>query len=211
MDIFEKLANFCVVPVISLEREQDALPLADSLIEAGLPVAEITFRTKAAAKAIEQIAHHRPDMLIGAGTVLDEEQAKIAKDCGAMFALSPGIDASVLKIAAEIALPFAPGIMTPSELQIALRHGCKLVKFYPAVASGGPAMLKNIAGPYLHTGIRFNPTGGISLDNMADWLSLESVNAVGGTWIAKQDDIMAGKWDTIRQNAAEALAKARSL
>lgn len=211
MEVFDKIADFGVVPVISLSQAKDALPLADALIEAGLPLAEITFRTTEAAKGIELIASHRPEMIVGAGTVLTEEQASIAKDAGAMFALSPGIDAAVLKAASDCNLPFAPGIMTPSDLQIALRHQCKLVKYYPAVASGGSSMLESIAAPYLHTGIRFNPTGGISKSNMSEWLALEIVNAVGGTWIAKSDDIVNGNWEAIKAKAAEAVQVARSV
>lgn len=162
MSIFDKVAAIGVVPVIALEDARHALPLADALAEVGLRVIEVTFRTAAAVDTIHQIARHRPEMLVGAGTVLNEAQADAAKAAGAMFALSPGIDRAVLDHSAQIGLPFAPGIMTPSDLQIALRAGCKLVKFFPAVAAGGLDMLKNIAGPYLHTGIGFNPTGGIT-------------------------------------------------
>lgn len=204
MSIFEGVAAIGVVPVIALDDARHALPLADALAEGGLGVIEVTFRTSAAVETIRQIAQHRPEMLVGAGTVLTEAQADAAKDAGAMFALSPGIDRAVLDHAAHIGLPFAPGIMTPSDLQIALRAQCKLVKFFPAMAAGGLNMLKNIAGPYLYTGIGFNPTGGVSRDNLADWLGYAPVRAVGGTWIATSADITAENWDKIRSNAAEA-------
>jgi 2-dehydro-3-deoxyphosphogluconate aldolase/(4S)-4-hydroxy-2-oxoglutarate aldolase len=211
MTIFDKVAAIGVVPVIALEDARYALPLADALADGGLRVIEVTFRTAAAVDTIRQIAQHRPEMLVGAGTVLTEAQADAAKAAGAMFALSPGIDRGVLDHSAQIGLPFAPGIMTPSDLQTALRAGCKLVKFFPAVAAGGLNMLKNIAGPYLHTGIGFNPTGGVTRENLADWLGYGPVRAVGGTWIATSAGIAAENWDAIRNNAAEAAALVRHI
>jgi 2-dehydro-3-deoxyphosphogluconate aldolase/(4S)-4-hydroxy-2-oxoglutarate aldolase len=209
MNIFERVAAIGVVPVIALDDARHALPLADALADGGLRVIEVTFRTAAAVDTIRQIAQHRPEMLVGAGTVLNEAQADAAKAAGAMFALSPGIDRAVLDHAAQIGLPFAPGIMTPSDLQIALRAECMLVKFFPAMAAGGLTMLKNIAGPYLHTDIGFNPTGGVTRDNLADWLGYGPVRAVGGTWIATGADIAAENWDKIRNNAAEAAGLVR--
>ena len=211
MSIFDQIAAIGVVPVIALEDARHALPLADALSEGGLEVIEVTFRTAAAIDTIRQIAQARPVMLVGAGTVLTEEQADAAKAAGARFALSPGIDRAVLAHAAQIGLPFAPGIMTPSDLQIALRANCRLVKFFPAMAAGGLNMLKNIAGPYLHTGIGFNPTGGVTRDNLTDWLCYGPVRAVGGTWIATSADIAAENWDKIRKNVAEASALVRKL
>ncbi|MCX5569907.1 bifunctional 4-hydroxy-2-oxoglutarate aldolase/2-dehydro-3-deoxy-phosphogluconate aldolase [Kaistia nematophila] len=207
MSIFDRISAHAVVPVIALDDPAAALPLADALIEGGLPVAEITFRTSAARATIEAIARARPELLVGAGTVLDEAQLDQAVDAGARFALSPGLDAAVLAHAAKRGLPFAPGIMTPTDLQAALRAGCSMVKFFPAMPAGGPSMLKNIAAPYLHTGIRFNPTGGVSMDNLADWLSLKEVAAVGGTWIATRADIAAGNWSKITANARAAVAR----
>jgi 2-dehydro-3-deoxyphosphogluconate aldolase / (4S)-4-hydroxy-2-oxoglutarate aldolase len=211
MPVFDQIAGFGVVPVIAIHDAKHALPLADALIAGGLPLAEITFRTQAAPEAIRLIAAHRPALLVGAGTVLTEGQTDDALAAGAAFALSPGIDRAVVDHATRVGLPFAPGIMTPSDLQIALRAGCQMVKFFPAMAAGGPKMLQNIATPYLHTGITFNPTGGVTLDNMGDWLTLAFVRAVGGTWIATSDDIAAGNWDRIAENARQAAAKARSL
>ncbi len=211
MSIFDQIAAIGVVPVVALDDARHAMPLVDALADGGLKVIEVTFRTAAAVETIRQIAQHRPDVLVGAGTVLNEAQADAARAAGAMFALSPGIDRAVLEHALQIGLPFAPGIMTPSDLQIALRAECKLVKFFPAVAAGGLNMLKNIAGPYLHTGIGFNPTGGVTRDNMTDWLGYGPVRAVGGTWIASSADIAAENWDVIRHNAAEAASLVRRL
>lgn len=207
MSIFDSLSAHAVVPVIALDDPAAALPLADALIEGGLPVAEITFRTDAARATIEAIAKARPEMLVGAGTVLSETQVDQSLDAGARFALSPGLDAAILAHAASRGLPFAPGIMTPTDLQAALRAGCRMVKFFPAMPAGGPSMLKNIAAPYLHTGIRFNPTGGVSMDNLADWLAIPEIAAVGGTWIATRADIAAGNWSKITANARAAVAR----
>jgi len=207
MSIFDTLSTYGVVPVIAIDDAKDALPLADALVAGGLPVAEITFRTPAAAAAIMAMARHRPDVQVGAGTVLIEEHVDAALEAGARFGLAPGVDGQVVQYATSRGLPFAPGIMTPSDLQIALRAGCKMVKFFPAMPAGGANMLKNIAAPYSHTGMGYNPTGGVTLDNLADWLALPDVRAVGGTWIATRADIAAGNWDRIRDNAAQAVAR----
>ncbi|WP_412551107.1 bifunctional 4-hydroxy-2-oxoglutarate aldolase/2-dehydro-3-deoxy-phosphogluconate aldolase [Shimia sp. MIT910701] len=208
MSIFETLANYRVVPVISIEDANDALALADVLIDAGLPVAEITLRTDAAISAIEQIAKHRPAMLVGAGTVLDEDQLGAVQAAGAAFALSPGLDVATVAVAQTIGIPFAPGIMTPSDIQIALRAGCRMVKFFPATAAGGLPMLKSLADPFRHTGLTFNPTGGITQETTTDWLGYGPVKAVGGSWIARPEDLSSGNWDAIydRAKAARALA-----
>lgn len=211
MTVFNTLSTHGVVPVIAIDEAEKALALADALLEGGLPVAEITFRTEAARDVIARMAAERPEMIVGAGTVLTEAQADEALAAGARFALSPGIDGAVLDHAARIGLPFAPGIMTPSDLQLALRHGCPMVKFFPAMPAGGPSMLKNIAAPYAHTGIGFNPTGGVTLDNLADWLAVPQVRAVGGTWIATRADIAAGNWAQITRNATEAVARVKDI
>ena len=211
MSVFDEVASLGVVPVIAIDDAQSALPLADALLEAGLPIAEITLRTPAALDVIGAIARYRPEMLIGAGTVLTEAQVDAVADAGARFALSPGVDAATLARASTRKLPFAPGIASATDLQVALRANCELVKFFPAMAVGGVNMLKAIAGPYLHTGIGFNPTGGVSLSNMADWLSYGPVRAVGGTWIAGTNDIAVGNWAEISGNANEAIAKAQKI
>lgn len=211
MDIFAEIARHAIVPVIALDDAEAAVPLADALLEGGLPVAEITFRTDAARAAIEAMASARPEILVGAGTVLDEFQVDAAVAAGARFGLAPGIDAGVLTHARSRGLPFAPGIMTPSELQLALKHGCTLVKAFPAREMGGPKALKSIAGPFAHTGIGFNPTGGVTLDTLADWLAVPQVRAVGGTWIATRADIAAGNWAAITENARAAVARVAEL
>ncbi|RDC72573.1 bifunctional 4-hydroxy-2-oxoglutarate aldolase/2-dehydro-3-deoxy-phosphogluconate aldolase [Rhodovulum sp. 12E13] len=205
MDTFAELGRHGVVPVIEIDDAAHALPLADALAAGGLPVAEITFRTPAARDAIAAVAAQRPDMLVGAGTVLTPAQVDAAREAGARYGLAPGLNRAVRARAAEAGLPFAPGVMTPSEIEQALEAGCAMVKFFPAMAAGGPAMLKAIAGPYAHTGIGFNPTGGVTLDTLKDWLALPQVRAVGGTWIASRADIAAERWEAIAENARAAV------
>jgi 2-dehydro-3-deoxyphosphogluconate aldolase/(4S)-4-hydroxy-2-oxoglutarate aldolase len=211
-DVFEILGRCGVVPVIAIESEDHAIPLADALLEGGLPIVEITFRTKAAAGAIRQIAVQRPQVLVGAGTVLTLENLDAARSCGAKFAVAPGLNPTIVNQAKKVGLPFVPGVATPSELEIALELGCHVLKFFPAEALGGLAMLKALIAPYGHMGVRFMPTGGINPDNLADYLAISQVAAVGGTWIAKKEDMIQGRWDEIRSRCAkavEAVANAR--
>jgi 2-dehydro-3-deoxyphosphogluconate aldolase / (4S)-4-hydroxy-2-oxoglutarate aldolase len=202
-DVFARLG---VIPVLSVEEVERAEPLADALAAGGLPVAEITFRTAAAAAVIERLARRRPDVLVGAGTVLSVESLLAARDAGARFALAPGFTPEVVAKAQEIGMPFFPGVMTPSEIQGALACGARVVKFFPAQAAGGPAMLRALAAPYAFYGVRFIPTGGVNSENLEAWLALESVVAVGGTWIATPQQIAGGDWVGIRGRAAAARA-----
>jgi 2-dehydro-3-deoxyphosphogluconate aldolase/(4S)-4-hydroxy-2-oxoglutarate aldolase len=203
--VFAELARYGVVPVIAIESVEAALPLADALLEGGLPVAEITFRTAAAAEVIALLARHRPGLLVGAGTVLSEENVKAAKAAGARFAVAPGLNPAVVQCAAEAGLPFAPGVCTASEIEQALGLGCRIVKFFPAELSGGVEMVKAMAGPYSHTGIRFMPTGGVNTGNLETYLAVKAVAVVGGTWIAKPEDLAGGRWQTIRDRCQEAV------
>ena len=202
--VLSAIERYGVVPVIAIESADAALGLADALLEGGLPVAEITFRTQAAAAAMDALSRKRPDLLLGAGTVLTVENLQAAKDCGARFAVAPGLNPDVVAKAGEIGLPFVPGIATPSEIEEALSLDCRLLKFFPSEALGGVRMIKALAAPYAHTGVRFVPTGGVSPDNLESYLSLSAVAAVGGSWIAKKGDIAEGRWDAIRDRAAQA-------
>ena len=208
---FEQAAALGIVPVIAIERAEDALALADALLEGGLPLAEITFRTEAAAEVIAVMAEKRPELNVGAGTILTPQALDAAVKAGARFGLAPGFDAEIVETAQAQGFAFAPGVMTPSDLTAAARRGVRLAKFFPAVAAGGPAMLDAISAPFAHLGIRFIPTGGISEDTMADWLKLKSVAAVGGTWIARKDDIGQGRWKEIADKARRAVARAREI
>ena len=211
-EVLGQVAQIGVVPVIAIDSVQQALPLADALLDGGLPVVEVTFRTAAASEVIALLARERPKLLVGAGTVLTAENLKAAHDCGARFGVAPGLNPQVVRQAAEIGLPFVPGVATPSDIEAGLALGCRTLKFFPAGALGGVAMLKALAGPYAHTGVRFVPTGGVSADNLEDYIRTPVVAAVGGTWLAKRDDMVAGRWDEIRQRcqaAVETVARAR--
>jgi 2-dehydro-3-deoxyphosphogluconate aldolase/(4S)-4-hydroxy-2-oxoglutarate aldolase len=200
----DSLYSCGVVPVVAIEDAAHALPLADALIAGGLPVAEITFRTQAGAAVIETLANERPDMLVGAGTVLSPEQAKRAKACGAQFAVAPGLNPDVVRAAFDEDLPFFPGVMTPSDVEAALSLGCRQLKFFPAGPAGGVKMLKALTAPYKHMGVKFMPTGGVTIDNLSEYLAVESVTAVGGTWIATTEAIRAGDWGGIAERARAA-------
>ncbi|MGA2033191.1 MAG: bifunctional 4-hydroxy-2-oxoglutarate aldolase/2-dehydro-3-deoxy-phosphogluconate aldolase [Thermoguttaceae bacterium] len=203
--VLRAIERFGVVPVIAIDAPDAAIPLADALAEGGLPLAEITFRTEVAAQVIERIALERPSMLVGAGTVLTAANLAAAKSAGASFAVAPGLNAAIVGRAAELKIPFVPGVCTPSEIEQAFALKCRLLKFFPAEASGGAAMLQALSAPYAHLGVRFMPTGGVNPDNLAEYLALPSVAAVGGTWIAKREDLVAGRWQEIRRRCQAAV------
>ena len=203
IDVLEQLRGYGVVPVIAIDSADSALGLADALLEGGLPVAEITFRTAAAADVIALLAQKRPELIVGAGTVLTPETMRQAKDCGATFAVAPGLNSAVVETARQIGMPFVPGVNNPTDIEGALALGCKTLKFFPAQASGGIAYLKAIAAPYKHTGVMFVPTGGISIKTLAEYLAVDVVAACGGTWIATKDDIAAGNWSQITARCRE--------
>lgn len=195
--------------MVVLDHEEDAEPLAEALLGGGLDVMEITFRTAAAAGAIRRIAARYPTMLLGAGTLLEPDQVLRARDAGAVFGLAPGLNPRIVEAAAGCGLRFAPGVMTPGEVEQALALGCKLLKFFPAETAGGIGMLKALAGPYGHTGVRFIPTGGISAGNMGDYLKLPIVAAIGGSWMVDKALVAAGNWAEITRLTRAALAIAR--
>jgi len=186
------------------------LPLADALLAGGLPVAEITFRTAAAAAVIEELASKRPDLLVGAGTVLTDENLRAAIDCGARFGVAPGLNPEIVAMADDAKWPFVPGVATPSDVECGLSMGCRFLKFFPAGALGGITMVKALAGPYKHTGVRFVPTGGVNADNLESYLKVDVVAAAGGTWIAKREDLAEGAWDKITARC-EAVGRTVSL
>ncbi len=210
-ELYQQIGRLRIVPVIAIESPEHALPLADALAEGGLPVAEITFRTEAAAAVIEKIVKERPNMLVGAGTILFTENLRRAVTCGAKFGVAPGLNPEIVREAAKLGFPFSPGIMTPTDIESALALGVKVLKFFPAGAAGGVNMLKSLAAPYAHLGVKFIPTGGVNQDNLKDYLKEKSVLAVGGTWLATKDDIAAGRWETIRDRCRAAVAVAASV
>lgn len=204
-EAFDRIASQGVVPVIVLEDASRAIPLADALLEGGLSIIEITFRTPAAAEVIATLAKERPAMTVGAGTVLSEETLRVARDAGAAFAVAPGLNPAVVGAAREMGMPFVPGVATPSEIEQGLSFGLELLKFFPAGPMGGVKYLSAIFAAYRHTGVRFLPTGGISDAAAAsEWLACPAVAAVGGSWVARAADIAAGRWDEISRLARAA-------
>jgi len=209
MDIIETLGKAGIVPVIVIEREEQAVPLAKALVKGGLPVLEVTFRTKAAAAAIAAIRREVPEAVLGAGTLLTPQMVKDAKAAGAVFGVAPGFDPVVMAAAKEADLPMCPGIATASELSQALSAGCTMVKFFPAEAAGGVGMIKNLLGAFRFTGMRFMPTGGVKPANVADYLAVPEVACCGGTWIVPKDALAANDFAAIEKLAAEASAVVR--
>ena len=200
-----------IVPVVVLDCANDAEPLAEALLAGGLDIMEITFRTDAAEESMKRIARAFPEILLGAGTVLNGDQAKYAKDAGAVFGLAPGLNPQTIEAAHEVGLEFSPGVMTPSEIEQALHLDCKLLKFFPAEAAGGVKMLKSLSGPYAHTGVKFTPTGGIASNNLQDYLKLPVVAAIGGSWMVGKDLIASGRWDEITKLTEQALELAANI
>jgi 2-dehydro-3-deoxyphosphogluconate aldolase/(4S)-4-hydroxy-2-oxoglutarate aldolase len=209
--MLDRIAQRRIVPVVVLDDENAAEPLAEALLTGGLDVMEITFRTAAAAGSIRRIAARYPEILLGAGTLLERDQVTRARDAGAVFGLAPGLNPQIVEAAAACGLQFAPGVMTPGEVERALDLGCKLLKFFPAETAGGVGMLKALAGPYGHTGLRFIPTGGVTSTNLGDYLKLPIVAAIGGSWMVDRALIAAGRWDEVTRLTREALETARAV
>ncbi len=197
-----------VIPVIVIDDANDAEPLAEALLAGGMDVIEVTCRTAAAPEALARIKKAFPEMLLGAGTVVTPDQAKMCIDTGVGFALAPGLNPDTVKFFQASDTLFIPGVMTPSETEQGLSLGCQLLKFFPAGAAGGVNMLKNFAAPYAPLGVKFCPTGGVNLDNMNDWLSLPVVSTIGGSWLATQRQIADKQWGVITDQVKAALAKA---
>ncbi len=200
-----------VLPVVVIHDAERAAPLAEALLAGGLDVIEITFRTPASEAAVTSIVRAFPEMIVGAGTLLTPAQVTRALATGAQFGVAPGLNPAVLAAAREAGLPFVPGVMTPTEVEGAIANGCTTLKFFPASLAGGPEMLRALAGPYGQAGARFVALGGITPENMADYLRLPVVAAVGGSWIVEPRLVGAGDWPEVTRRAQEALAIVASL
>ena len=198
----QQLGKIKVIPVIAIDRAEDIIPLGKALAENGLPAAEITFRSDAAAEAIRLLREAQPDMLIGAGTVLNREQAIAAKEAGATFVVSPGFNPNTVKACQELGIDIVPGVNNPSAVEAAIEMGITTLKFFPAEASGGINMVKSLLGPY--TQIQFMPTGGVNAKNVNEYLAIDRVFACGGTWMVDKKLINEGRWDEIGRLAREA-------
>lgn len=202
----EKLNDAKIVAVLAVNDAGDAKDLAKALVDGGIKAIEMTLRTENAFDCISSIAEMNLDLMLGVGTVLTPDQAREAKNRGADFAVSPGCNVRVIDAAKEINLPFAPGIMTPSEIEQSLEHGCTLMKYFPAGTTGGMKHLEAMSAPYKHLGVKFIPLGGLNLSNMRDYTSSPLVAAIGGSWIAPAKLINARDWNQIHKNAQEAVA-----
>jgi len=200
-----KIYDCGIVPVVKLDRPEDAVPLAKALIAGGMRCIEVTFRTAAAEEAIRAIAAEVPEMLLGAGTVLTPEQARRAVDAGAQFVVSPGLSDATVQYCVDNDIPIFPGTASPSDVEKALSYGLKYLKFFPAEANGGLKMIKAMCGPY--TNVVFMPTGGINEDNMSAYLAYEKILACGGSWMVKDALIKNQQWDEITRLADSAMRK----
>jgi len=197
-----------LMPAVVIDQADLALPLAETLLAAGLNVIEITFRTAAAEEAIRSIAKRLPEMQVGAGTLLTVEQVNRANDAGATFGVAPGLSDAVVRAGQARGMAMIPGVATATEISLGLELGCKLLKFFPADACGGVKTLKALGGAFGHTGVRFMPTGGIDAKNLRDYLALPIVAAVGGSWMVEKSLIATKNWKQIDLLTREALAAA---
>lgn len=201
-EVLMKIGQMGIVPVVVLNDVKNAVPLAQSLINGGLPCAEVTFRTEAAQESIAEISKNFPQMFVGAGTVLTTEQVDRAVDAGAKFIVSPGFNPKVVEYCIKKGYPVTPGIMTPTELEMALEFGLDVVKFFPAENAGGLKMIKAMAAPY--TKMKFMPTGGINPQNVREYLQCDKILACGGSWMVKGDLINSGNFAEIEKLTKEA-------
>ncbi len=204
--VLQRLGELRLIPVVKIENAADAVPLGEALLEGGLPVAEITFRTDAAEEAIASLSASLPELLVGAGTVLKIIQVQRAIDAGAKFIVAPGFNPRIVGYCVENGYSVTPGINSPTQIEAALEYGLSVLKFFPAEASGGLAMLKAMSAPY--SGVKFIPTGGISANNVCDYLAHPSVLACGGSWMVKPELIKEGRFSEISKLCREAVAVA---
>ena len=203
LSILETISKIGIVPVVKLDDAKDAAPLADALCKGGLPCAEVTFRTAAAAEAISIMTKAHPDMVVGAGTVLTTDQVDQAMEAGAKFIVSPGLNPKVVKYCVDKNIPITPGTNSPSEIETAIEFGLEVVKFFPAEQSGGIAKIKAMAAPYVN--MKFMPTGGINAKNLNSYLDFPKIIACGGSWMVPGDLIANGEFDKIEELTREAV------
>mgnify|MGYP006048793995 FL=1 len=207
MTVMERLANSVVVPVVVLDKVEDAVPLAKAMAAGGVDTMEITFRTACAPDAIRAVAENCPDVLVGAGTIVNLDQCKLAIEMGAKFIVSPGFSDEIVGYCVANGVAVAPGCVTPTEIMGALKHGLKMVKFFPANVYGGLNALKNLAGPF--QGLKFLPTGGVNNGNIKEFIDTPFIHAVGGSWVCPKADIAAGNWEKITQLCIDARKAAK--
>lgn len=202
MTVMERLARSVVVPVVVLEKAEDAIPTARAMLAGGVDTMEITFRTACAPEAIKAVAENCPEVLVGAGTVINLEQCKLAVSMGARFIVSPGYSEEIVSWCVENNIPVTPGCVTPTEIMAAVNHGLKVIKFFPANVYGGLNAMKNLSAPFV--GLKFLPTGGVNTANIREYIDAPFVHAVGGSWVCPKAEIAAGNFEKITQLCREA-------
>jgi len=207
-EILNKISGYGLIPVIKIDRVDDAVPLCQALMEGGLPVAEITFRTEAAEESIKRVSRANLNILLGAGTILNIDQVKRAVDAGASYLISPGFNRQVVEYCIKNGITITPGAITPTEVQYLIEYALEVAKFFPAEQAGGLAMIKALSAPFPQ--MRFIPTGGINAKNLLDYLALKNVTACGGSWMVPDDLIVSGQFDQIRTLVEEAVALVES-
>lgn len=211
MNVLEKMGMVGIVPVVVLDRPEDAVPAARALLDGGIDVMEITLRTPAAEAAIRAVADQCPGMTVGAGTVVSAEQCGRVLDCGAQFIVSPGCREELIRFCVERGAALIPGCATPSEIMLAVSYGLEVLKFFPANIYGGIQAMRALAGPF--PGVRFIPTGGVNGENLAEYAAERCIHAVGGSWLCGREDIARGRFDWIAalcRQARERLNEARA-
>ncbi|WP_205660319.1 bifunctional 4-hydroxy-2-oxoglutarate aldolase/2-dehydro-3-deoxy-phosphogluconate aldolase [Cognatitamlana onchidii] len=202
-EMITKIDASGVIAVLVIDELKHAVPLAKALLKGGVDAIELTLRTPVALDAAKLIKKEVPEITLGFGTVLTTEQVKTVVDLGADFAVAPGCNPKVIVEAVKRGLPFAPGIMTPTDIEIALEEGCRILKYFPAETSGGMENLRNMVAPYQYLGLKFIPLGGLNINNARTYLESSLVTAIGGSWIAKSSLIHDENWEQITQNAQE--------
>jgi 2-dehydro-3-deoxyphosphogluconate aldolase/(4S)-4-hydroxy-2-oxoglutarate aldolase len=207
--VIERIKEVRIIPIASVDSAEEALKISEALMRGGLNAIEITFRTRGAESAIKKISENFPEMFVGAGTILNAGDLGRARDAGAKFAVSPGLNPLLVSAASELQFPFFPGVMTPSEIERGLELGVKCFKFFPAETAGGVKMIKSLMGPYGHLGISFIATGGVTEKNLELYLGTSGVIAVGGSWMLDKILIKNKEWGKIRDLTKEALALAK--
>ncbi len=202
-EIMKSIDDAGIVAVLVIDQPDHAVPLARALLKGGVNAIELTLRTPAAMDAGRAIKHEVPEITLGFGTVLTTEQIKAVAQVGADFAVAPGCNPKVIAEAYRQGLSFAPGVMTPTDIEMAVEQGCRILKYFPAETAGGMKHLSNMVAPYQYLGLKFIPLGGLNMDNARSYLESPLITAIGGSWVAKRHLIQAGEWGTIAQNARE--------
>lgn len=203
--LLSQLEQTRVIAVLMIDDENDAVPVARALLAGGVNCIELTLRTPVAMEALRRIREEVPQIVVGVGTILNVQQVNEVKAAGAAFGVAPGMNPRVVAEATRIGLPFAPGVCTPTDIELAIEQGCRLLKFFPSEPSGGLAYLRTIAAPFVHLGVRFIPLGGVGAGNAAAYLQEPTVLALGGSWLAPRDLIAKKDWSQITANAAEVM------